>query len=52
MYEIKKVSILNGTEKTIAVLWDREAAFEYAETLKAEAFISVYKDGEWIANVQ
>ncbi len=52
MYEIKKVNIINGTEKTIAVLFDRQAAFEYAETLKAEAFISIYQNGEWIANIQ
>ncbi len=51
MFEIKVLSIVTGNEKTIAVLWDRTAAFEYAETMKADAFVTIYKDGEWIANI-
>ncbi len=50
-YEIKTLSIIDGTEKTIAVLWDKKSAFEYAETLKAQAFVSVYENGEWIGNI-
>ncbi len=50
-YEVKILSIVAGTEKTVAILHDRKAAFEYAETMKDSSFITIYENGHWIANV-